>query len=206
MTDYKLNRADLIGERVLLRPPLLRDVEETALHLESRAVTRYMSMPHPYPFAQVKAHLRRARSRKWLAANMAFSVVHLQTGKVIGAVGVHFSAPANRSAELGCWLARPYWGEGYTTEAMTLVIEHLFRHRKLQRLSASIWSPNVRSIRLVERFGFVAEGRLRRAVFKNRRWMDVLQFGLLREEWLSIQKTRRSKPTGSAIPKKLLKL
>jgi RimJ/RimL family protein N-acetyltransferase len=155
-------------------------------------------MPHPYPITQVKAHLRRARSRKWLTKNVAFSVVQRQTGEVIGAVGVHFSAPTNRSAELGCWLARPYWENGYMTETMALVIEYLFKVRKLQRLSASVWSPNVRSIRLVERFGFVAEGRLRRAVLKNRRWMDVLIFALLREEWSKIQKTRRSKPAGSA--------
>jgi ribosomal-protein-alanine N-acetyltransferase len=117
------------------------------------------------------------------AHNIVFVIIDKASGKAIGAVGVHRIDEKNRSAEIGYWLGRPYWGKGIVVEAVNRVVEYLFRERKLQRVFARVWHPNTRSARVLEKAGFTFEGRLRRDTFRNRRWMDVLVFGLLKEEW-----------------------
>ena len=184
--------------RLVLRTYRMSDALEVTRHLRSRAVTRYTYMPHPYTVDDYFEFMRRIRSPKARANNIVFAIADKLSGKVIGAVGVHRIDLKNRSAEIGYWLGQPYWGKGIVVEAVNRIVEYLFRERKLQRVFARVWHPNTRSARVLEKAGFTLEGRLRRDIFRNHRWMDVLVFGLLREDWSKMRKTRRSKPAGSA--------
>lgn len=175
----------------------MSDATEIARRLNDRAVTRYTYMPHPYSVDDFRQFYRKIQSPKVRAHNIVFAIVDKLSGEAIGAVGVHHIDEANGKAEVGYWLAKSYWGKGIVVEAVDRVNEFLFGERKLQRVFARVWHPNVRSARVLEKAGFMQEGRLRREVKRNGRWMDVLHFGLLREEWAKIRKTRRSKPTGS---------
>ena len=188
--------------RLILRPYRMSDAVDVARHLKDRAVTRYTYIPHPYTIDDYRQFLRRIRSPKRRAHNVVFAIVDKSAGKVIGAVGVHGIDETKRSTEIGYWLAKPYWGKGIVVEALNRIVEYLFRERKLLRVFAHVWHPNAKSARVLEKAGFTHEGRLRRDIKRNGRWMDVLLFGLLREEWAKMQKTRRSKPSGSATKPK----
>jgi RimJ/RimL family protein N-acetyltransferase len=180
----------------------MSDAVEIAHHLKDRNVTRYTYMPHPYTTSDYHQFLRRLRTPKTRTGNIVFAIADKSTGKVIGAVGVHHIDTAGRKTEIGYWLAKSYWGRGIVVEALNRVVEYLFRERKLERIYARVWHPNVKSIRVLEKAGFSHEGRLRRDVKRNGRWMDVLLFGLLRSEWTKMKKTRRLKPSGSASTSK----
>ena len=175
----------------------MSDEADIVRHLKSREVTRYTYIPHPYSSNDFHDFMRRLRSPKVREHNIVFAIIDKSSGKAIGAVGVHRIDQKNRLAEVGYWLAKPYWGKGIVVEAVSRILQYLFTEMKLQRVFARVWHPNTRSARVLEKAGFTLEGRHRREVFRNGRWMDVLQYGMLREEWAGIQKTRRSKPTGS---------
>ncbi len=82
-------------------------------------------------------------------------------------------------ADVGFMLARRFWGQGYTFEAMHAVIGHAAQGLRLKRLQARTHLGNVRSLRLLDRLGFKREGLLRGYVERDGERRDVVLFGLL---------------------------
>ena len=70
------------------------------------------------------------------------------------------------SAEIGYWLGEPYWGRGVMTEAVRAVTDWGFAERSLLRIYALPYVTSLASIRVLEKAGYVYEGRLRRSVIK----------------------------------------
>ncbi|WCM90238.1 GNAT family N-acetyltransferase [Acidovorax sp. NCPPB 3576] len=87
------------------------------------------------------------------------------------------------SAALGYELASPYQGQGFMNEAIGRVLNWCFLHLQLMRISASVHSDNVSSIRMLQRWGFQCEGLLRSAGFWDGRHHDLLSFSLLATEF-----------------------
>ena len=88
-------------------------------------------------------------------------------------------------AELGFTLSPAYQGQGYATEAVRGLLDHLFVDWNLHRVSAECDARNTASARLLKRVGFKQEGlRLSNTWFKGE-WTDDLLFGLLRSDYVS---------------------
>ena len=84
--------------------------------------------------------------------------------------------------EIGYLFARETWGQGVAWEALTALLRHLFAEGQ-RRVFADIDPDNAPSIGLVERLGFVLEGRLRAEWETHIGVRDTLIYGLLRDEW-----------------------
>ena len=84
--------------------------------------------------------------------------------------------------EIGYLFAREAWGRGIAREAVSAVIAHLFA-RGERRVFADTDPDNAASIRMLERLGFVREGRLRGEWETHIGVRDSLIFGLLRDAW-----------------------
>lgn len=78
---------------------------------------------------------------------------------------------------------REYWGKGYGTDAMRLMMRYAFDELNLRRVSLLVFEYNTRAIRSYEKVGFVLEGRVRGAMLRDGRRWDWLYMGILREEW-----------------------
>jgi RimJ/RimL family protein N-acetyltransferase len=90
-----------------------------------------------------------------------------------------------RSAEVGLFIGdKSCWDKGYGTEVMQLLLRHGFETMNLNRIYLRVHVPNQRGIRCYEKVGFVTEGRLRQAVYKNGEYQDVLIMSVLRSEWI----------------------
>ena len=76
-----------------------------------------------------------------------------------------------------------FWGRGYVTEAVSLILGYLFKDLRLRRVYAFVNAANTGSIRVLEKNGFIREGTFRKACMLNRRWTDVYSYGLLIEEY-----------------------
>lgn len=103
-----------------------------------------------------------------------------------GAVGSVSLAPIRQIdgyGNLGVWLHPDAWGEGFAVDACAHMIEYGFEELALHRISATVMSPNKRSIRLIERLGFTHEGAAREAQFADGEYVDVERYGLLVTEW-----------------------
>ena len=75
-----------------------------------------------------------------------------------------------------------YAGQGYTSEAVRLLVDYLFAAKKVNRLSLVIVPENAPSRRIAEKCGFQLEGTAREAFFNGGRSVDVLIYSLLRDD------------------------
>lgn len=89
-------------------------------------------------------------------------------------------------AELGWCLDPRHGGRGYATEAVEAVIRLCFEVLALRRVAASCFADNEASWRLMERVGMRREVHtLRESLHRSGRWVDVVGYALLADEWLA---------------------
>lgn len=89
----------------------------------------------------------------------------------------------NRSAELGYWLDATLQGKGIVTQACRTMVRHAFEVHQVHKVVISCAIDNPRSRAVAERLGFVQEGILRQAGRLYDRYVDMVFYGLLVDEW-----------------------
>ncbi len=110
--------------------------------------------------------------------------IQTKAGKPIGDIMLGNMMPTHRVAMLGAMIGEPdYWGGGYGTDALLLIVDYAFDWWDLRRLWLGTMSINARVIRQMEKVGFKLEARRRGLWFAAGVWCDALVYGLMREEW-----------------------
>ena len=100
-------------------------------------------------------------------------------GRLFGGIGfTEFEPGLSHKAEIGYWLAKPYWGKGIMPAVITKTVEIGFRDFELIRISAIVMSDNSRSVKVLEKCGFSLEGTLRNFYLKNEQVMDGKLFAI----------------------------
>jgi RimJ/RimL family protein N-acetyltransferase len=92
--------------------------------------------------------------------------------------------PVNRTGEFGILIGeKAYWNQGYGGEATRLALKHGFDDLNLHRIFLRVYSTNSRAIACYKGAGFVQEGVLREAIYKNGVYIDEIIMGILKPEW-----------------------
>lgn len=159
----------------------LDDRDEDALveYANEQRVSSQLRDVFPYPYTRVDARafldgVANERPRS------SFAIASAQ--QLIGGIGLHrFDDVHRRSAEIGYWLALPYWGRGIATLAVRALSDWAFASTDLVRLGAGVFETNPASARVLEKAGYTLEGRLRRHVTKNGRTLDQLMYARVRD-------------------------
>jgi RimJ/RimL family protein N-acetyltransferase len=98
-------------------------------------------------------------------------------GRFAGGVG--YTLHGHR-AVIGYWLGRPFWGRGIMTEVVRSLTAHLARTHGVRRVEAKVFPFNPASARVLEKAGFVLEGRLRKNHAVQGRLLDHLLYARVR--------------------------
>jgi len=171
----------LHGKRVHLRALEEGDVDAIFTLFSDPEAMRYWSFPAYTERAQAVEHLQRHTARIEDGSVVAWGIA--RNTEVIGTIALHKLDFEQGRCELGYMLGRPYWGQGYASEAIPLAIDHAFNTIDLRRLEADIDPRNTASQKLLERLGFQQEGYLRERWVVEGEISDSALFGLLRWEW-----------------------
>lgn len=136
-----------------------------------------------------RAQIGRIVEERSGARERGYTGVHFmmraKDGNIIGSIGLNWVNYWSRVAWLGAWIGEPdYWGGGYGTDALLLLVDYAFRWLDMRRLCLGTMDINERAQRNVEKAGFRLEARERQVALVNGRWVDGLEYGMLREEWL----------------------
>jgi [ribosomal protein S5]-alanine N-acetyltransferase len=100
---------------------------------------------------------------------------------LIGGCGFDgFQVGKSHQAEVGYWLAKPFWGRGIMTEVVRRACQHAFEKFGLVKITAPVFAFNQASVRVLEKCGFVQEGLLRKHFLKDGKLIDAKLFALLR--------------------------
>jgi RimJ/RimL family protein N-acetyltransferase len=120
---------------------------------------------------------------------------------LLGIVIVHHVEAEQGRAEVGFWLARDARGVGLGSRALTLLVDWLFGHPWLRRLELTTTPDNAGALALAESLGFTREGVLRQRVVERGRAVDIVWFGLLRDEWPPTSERDRAGSRAEHVPK-----
>jgi len=176
----------LVGERVSLRRPTKRDLEEfTALNRASVRLHRGLASP-PTNAEEFARYLNRSRRQDCAC----FLICLAEGGSIVGSINLsQMFLGGFQNAYLGYYVGAQYSRRGYMTEAIELMLRYAFEDLKLHRLEANIQPHNAASIGLVKRVGFVREGYSRRYLKVCGRWRDHERWAIIAEDW----RTRRKR-------------
>ncbi|MBI3135146.1 MAG: GNAT family N-acetyltransferase [Bacteroidetes bacterium] len=162
---------------ILLRPWTKQDLNTLVNYANNPNIAGNMTdgFPHPYTPEKGEAFLRMAMQEP-----IHIFAIDLK-GEAIGGIGIH---PQNdihkKNAELGYWLAKPFWGKGIIVEAIRQIIPIAFKQYDINRIFARPFGTNLASQRVLEKSGFKLEARFEKTLFKNGVFVDELVYALRR--------------------------
>lgn len=103
-----------------------------------------------------------------------------EEGVLVGLIGLHPGEDVySGTAELGYWIGEPFWGRGLASAAVEKILRLGFEELQLRRIHADVFEPNLASMRVLEKNGFVREGVAQGAVMKNGKVLDEVKFGII---------------------------
>ncbi len=176
----------LEASRVRLRWLEQRDVPALFRVFSNPEVMTYWSRPPMTGVGEAEQLLAQIHELYATRSLTQWGVALRESDEVIGTCTLAGIDRSNQRAELGFALGREHWGHGYMQEAVSRLLEFCFGPLGLARLEADADPRNERSLRLLERFGFVREG------FARERWrvggevQDAVLLGLLAREWVCL--------------------
>jgi len=142
----------LLTARLKLRPVAEADIEKLPPLLNDFEVVRLTAaIPHPYTIDDATAFFAAQEIRRIEAKGVALVMERTTDGAVIGVIG--FGLERNGAPELGYWLGKDYWNQGYATEALHRLIRHLFETLGFDQVWASFHPDNHASKRVLEKVG-----------------------------------------------------
>ena len=135
------------------------------MHLRDR-------FPFPYEQEHATAFL------SWLAQQPSPTVWAIEvSGEAVGGIGLELHSDVERvSAEIGYWLGETMWGRGIATEALMAVTKEAFARYEITRLYAVPFADHAASIRVLEKAGYVREGRMKQSAIKAGKIRDQLLY------------------------------
>ena len=148
-------------------------------------------LPHPYRARDGREWVRRTQRATRRGDRLSLLIVRLSDDRLMGGVSVWPEGHDPSTLLLGYWLGTGHRGEGYATEAVETILRAAFRRPTTHRVVAYVFAYNPRSQALLRRVGFRREGVAREAFHKGDRWIDDVQFALLRREWEALHRGGR---------------
>lgn len=169
---------EIYGQGFTLRGWKIDDAAPLQKHADNINVSSYLldKFPHPYTMDNAVEWINLMMKQAPLL-NFVIDI----NGELAGAVGIEMRNDVYRKAPLiGYWLGEHYWGSGIMPQAVKLIANYAFTHLDIVRLQAGIFSNNPRSMRVLEKAGFVKEGVLRNSIIKNGVILDEHIYGLVK--------------------------
>lgn len=109
----------------------------------------------------------------------AFAIISGE--KVVGSIGVFRQDNIHKlTAEMGYYIAEPFWGKGLGTNAVKQVSNYIFNNTDIIRIFAEPFAYNTASCKILEKSGFVFEGTLRSNAIKNGQIVDMKMYSLIK--------------------------
>jgi [ribosomal protein S5]-alanine N-acetyltransferase len=177
------NLAFLTGERIYLRPLIDEDGEGEYLKWFNDGEVCHGNSHHVFPHTKKKileyiTHSHQTRDEFILAILLKANDRH------IGNIALQNINYIYRSADLTIILGdKSTWGKGYGKEAAKLLIQHGFFSMNLHRISCATFDTNISMKKLALSLGMKEEGRRRQAVYKNGNYIDIIEFGLVKDDY-----------------------
>lgn len=171
--------ANLYSMHFLLRPWNINDLDSLVHCANNINISKFLMNKFPYPYTEEDG-------KKFIAFATMLNPTNVFAieieGKAVGGIGIHpLSDVECKNAEMGYWLAEPYWGNGIITRAIQQMIEYGFDNFDINRIFARPFGTNTASKKVLEKSGFVLEAIFEKTFFKNGEYQDEWVYAVRRK-------------------------
>ncbi len=159
-----------------LRPWEPGDLENLVRFANNFKIAKNLTdkFPHPYTLEDGKAFLAMASE-----FNPPRIMAIVAEEGAIGSIGVFPQTDVHRfNAEMGYWLAEPYWSRGIMTRAIRLMVDYAFKTWEINRIFARPYGTNLASQKILEKNGFKREAFFEKTLVKNGELLDELIYAI----------------------------
>ena len=155
-----------------LRPFRNSDLASLVKYANNYNIAKFLTNQFPHPYTEEDG-------QKFISGVSNAHPVNVFAidvdGEAVGAIGIFQQSDIHeKNAEMGYWLAEPFWGNGIVTRAIGETVDYGFKTFDILQIFARPFSTNPASQRVLGKAGFVCEARLKNAVYKNGNCMDEL--------------------------------
>ena len=175
---------EMKGQFSTIRPWRTADAPSLVKHANNPTIARQLRdrFPHPYTPADARRFIDSV-----VAVRPVTTFAIEVDGEAVGGIGFSPGTDVERySAEIGYWLAEPFWGRGIATEALRVVSEYAFTRCNVLRLFALPFADNARSTRVLEKAGYTREAVLRCSSVKGGLPRDQALYALINPGWRGV--------------------
>jgi [ribosomal protein S5]-alanine N-acetyltransferase len=183
------NEIFIKGQRISLRPVVEKDAGYYKW-FNDPAITRH-SCHGLFPNSQEKqkTHIREMNKS---STDLQLGIIINGSGQFIGVVGLHQIDWSNKRADISIIIGeKKFWGRGYASEVISLLLSHAFGKMGLHKVTAGMTADNVPSTKAFEKNGFKKDGRLRDHFAYQDRWVDMISMSLLSKEYFKFQSIKK---------------
>lgn len=168
----------LASQRLRLRPFRISDAPQVQrLAGEQKVAEPTAAIPHPYPDGAAEAWISGHEKLFESGRGVSYAITLATGSELVGTVSLLDVSAAHLRAEVGYWVGLEHWGNGYCTEALLTLMTFAENHFKTSRFIGRCLASNPASARVLERCGFVPEGRQVRHMRRVSGYEDMLLFG-----------------------------
>ena len=176
----------LSSPRLTLRRLIAADIEPFLAYRNDPEIARYQtwgsySREQAESLVREHVHQNPGVPGQWYQIAIALK----KSDVLVGDCALLVHSDDSRQATIGYSLARQHQGYGYATEALGCLLDHLFHHLQIHRVTADTDPRNEPSWRLLERLGMRREGHLRQSLWFKGAWADEYLYAIRCEEWLA---------------------
>ncbi len=169
--------------RLALRPVEPEDAERISVLAGDWEVARFTTnIPHPLSASEATDFIAGARTGMAEETALVLVLIEKRTREPIGLVGIEWDRERNHG-ELGYWLGRAHWSQGFASEAVTALLGFIFETVGLQGIVALACVDNKASRRVLEKLGFTWTGCAEYPAPARERVLTMDRFELSRADW-----------------------
>lgn len=114
---------------------------------------------------------------------VVFAIVAREGEQHVGTTSLQAIDWISRSAEIAFLIGHEHGGRGYGSAAGQMLLRYAFERLNLQRIHCGTSAENVAMQKLAEKLGMQREGIRRKAMYKFGKYLDLYEYGMLRDEW-----------------------
>ncbi|MCE5313386.1 MAG: GNAT family protein [Armatimonadota bacterium] len=170
-------------ERLILKEFKPQDIDFIYRHFSNEDVCRYLFDCEPLTSIEGAKKIIDFYTDSEQSDRNRWCIISKESNKQIGTCGYHRWDKTNNIAEIGYDLERESWGRGYMQEAIGAALKVGFCNMKLNRVQAFTYVQNARSVKMLKKLGFTAEGIIRDKHYFRGTYYDHYCFSLLKREW-----------------------
>lgn len=170
--------------RLILRKFDLNDIEPAFRNWTSNnEVTKFLRWPAHKDISVTKAVFRDWIENYKSNSFYQWAIVLKSLNEPIGSIGVIDLDEKTDKVHIGYCIGSNWWNKGYTSEALSAIIEFLFNQVKVQRIEAQHDPNNPSSGKVMQKCGLKYEGTLRKADWNNQGIVDACMYSIIDKEY-----------------------